>query len=52
MINMDLIKNINNAVREKDAVEAAIEETEPKEKEKISIGKPITDYIADIKQEK
>ncbi len=45
---MDLIKDINNTIRDKDAVETAIEETEPKEE----TGKSISDYLTDIKAEK
>ncbi len=44
---MDLIKDINNTVREKDAIEAAIEETKPQE----SNGKSISDYLSDIQQD-
>lgn len=45
---MDLIKDINNTIRDKDTIEAAIEETKPKE----DIGKTISDYLADIKAKK
>ncbi len=44
---MDLIKDINNAAREKDAVEAAIEEPETDDGEK-----KVSDYLTDIKAEK
>lgn len=44
---MDLIRNINDAVREKDAVEAAIAETEPQEDK----GKTVSDYLSDIQDE-
>jgi len=44
---MDLIKDINNEIREKDAVEAAIEETQPTETD----GKSVSDYLNDIQQQ-
>jgi len=44
---MDLIKDINNTAREKDAVEAAIEATKPAE----PTGKTVADYLTDIQQE-
>lgn len=46
---MDLIQDINNTIRDKDAVETAIEETDP---EKEETGKSISDYLTDIKAEK
>jgi hypothetical protein len=45
---MDLIKDINDTVSEKDAVEAAIEATKPAE----PTGKTVADYLTDIQQEK
>lgn len=44
---MDLIKDINNTAREKEAVEAAIEETQPQETD----GKSVSDYLSDIQQD-
>jgi len=46
---MDLIKDINNTARERDAIETAIEETEPKSEE---TEKKVSDYLTDIKTEK
>ncbi len=45
---MNLIKDINNEIREKDPVEVAVEETEPKP----DTGKPIADYLTDIQAAK
>jgi len=45
---MDLIKDINNTVREKDAVEAAIEQTQS---EVEDTSKSVSDYLNDIQQE-
>ena len=44
---MDLIRNINDAAREKDAAEAAVAETEPQEDK----GKTVSDYLSDIQGE-
>lgn len=44
---MDLIRDINNTVREKEAIEVAVEETDPEE----SKNKSISDYLFDIQQE-
>jgi len=46
---MDLIQDINNTIRDKDAVETAIEETDP---EIADTEKKVSDYLADIKAEK
>ncbi len=44
---MDLIRDINKSAQEKEVVELAIEETEPKK----DTGKTVSDYLTDIQQE-